>query len=433
MSTSEDSGSVEELRQVEQAVRWLGEADRDVFALWREEVRGRIGRGQVADRLETSRADADVRIQRMRTSLEWCRTLVAALEASPRCRGLAVPVSAWDGAPDPQWRDRFGRHIRECRTCRGRLRGEESIERLLAADVSPAVTPREDPDVVSRKSPDVVPGGARGRSTAPEPRRGRRTLVAGLAAIVLVGAGASAYTRLSERPGPIAEAADVAAGATTVSPAPSAATESAALSVIDAPGTYTFAAAKAYCAGVGTDAVWRLPTRAESLSIAAPGPFFWTSTPYAATGAGRKAWAVSGPISRGATQSARHRVRCTRSATPMVTGLRIAAGQATDPETGLTWQRGFAPAAMAASAATGYCAELTLGSRSWRLPTLPELATTVDDTRTVPAVDAKTFPGTPASGWFWAAPESGRRWMLTYRDGSTDSGRARTGHVRCVS
>ncbi|MBW6438272.1 hypothetical protein KZ829_31550 [Actinoplanes hulinensis] len=108
MSTSDDSGSVEELRQVEQAARWLDEADRGVFALWREEVGGGIGRGRVADRLETSRADADVRIQRMRTSLEWCRVLVAALEASPQCRGLAVPVSAWDGAPNPQWRGGSG-------------------------------------------------------------------------------------------------------------------------------------------------------------------------------------------------------------------------------------------------------------------------------------------------------------------------------------
>ncbi|MBW6438271.1 DUF1566 domain-containing protein [Actinoplanes hulinensis] len=250
-----------------------------------------------------------------------------------------------------------------------------------------------------------------------------------MTAIVLVGAGASAYTLLPNRPGPIAEAADVAASATTVSPAPSTSTESTSLSAIDAPGTYTFAAAKAYCAALDRT----LPTRVESLSFATPGPFFWTSTPYATTGTARKAWAVSGSISRGVAQSARHHARCTRSATPTVTDFRIAAGQVTDPETGLTWQRGFAPAAVAASAATSYCAKLTLGGRSWRLPTVRELATTVDETRTVPAVDTKTFPGTPRSGWFWAAPESGRRWMLTYLDGSTDSGRARTGHVRCVS
>ncbi|GGN73571.1 hypothetical protein GCM10010112_42990 [Actinoplanes lobatus] len=427
MSTSDDSGSAEELRQVERAVRWLDEADRDVFALWWEEARGRIGRGQVADRLETSRADADVRIQRMRTSLEWCRVLVAALEASPQCRGLAVPVSAWDGTPDLQWRERFGGHIRECRTCRGRLRGEKSIERLLAGAVTePAeptepVKPTKPAEPAKPAEPDETPAPA-----ARKPRRGRRTLVAGLAAIVLVGAGAAAYTLLPKRPGPIAEAADVAAGAST---APSASTESTSLPVIDAPGSYTFAAAKAYCATLGRT----LPTRIESLSIAAPGPFFWTSTPYATTGTARKAWAVSGSISRGAAQSARHHARCTRPATPTVTDLRIAAGQVTDPVTGLTWQRGFAPAAMAASAATSYCAKLTLGGRSWRLPTVRELATTVDETRTVPAVDTTTFPGTPRSGWFWAAPESGKRWMLTYLDGSTDSGRARTGHVRCVS
>ncbi|GGN34769.1 hypothetical protein FHR83_005938 [Actinoplanes campanulatus] len=38
-----------------------------------------------------------------------------------------------------------------------------------------------------------------------------------------------------------------------------------------------------------------------------------------------------------------------------------------------------------------------------------------------------------AARWFRAAGESGERWMLTCLDGSTDSGRARTGHVRCVS
>ncbi|TMR24871.1 DUF1566 domain-containing protein [Nonomuraea zeae] len=144
-----------------------------------------------------------------------------------------------------------------------------------------------------------------------------------------------------------------------------------------------------------------------------------------------------GLASNGAFQSGQYNVRCVRAASG--TGrprYRIAAGQVTDPATGLTWQRATAPEARSARAATAYCADLRLGGHSWRLPSVKELATTVDESRGGPAIDTSAFPGTEPEGWYWssstAAADPRARWKLSYDDGYTSYRDVATGHVRCV-
>lgn len=80
----------------------------------------------------------------------------------------------------------------------------------------------------------------------------------------------------------------------------------------------------------------------------------------------------------------------------------IGAETVTDNFTRLTWQR-TASVAMVNSDAIQVCEQLTLGgSNDWRLPSIKELQTIVDETRTNPAIDVTAFPGTPSEP-FWSA------------------------------
>ena len=221
--------------------------------------------------------------------------------------------------------------------------------------------------------------------------------------------------------------------------------------------TYTFTEANQYCAGLRLDGGgWHLPSRIELTSIvdssrdnpavdtaAFPGTpprYFWTSSPWAVTKEPRRAWIINfyeGLSSNSAEQSQRYHVRCVRSAEG--TGrprYRIGGGQVTDPATGLTWQRATSDTAVPAEDAPRYCADLDLGGHSWRLPSLRELATTVDETRVSPAVDPDAFPDTAEDARYWTAtrpaPEPALRWALNYDDGFTTYRKADSGYVRCV-
>jgi hypothetical protein len=99
----------------------------------------------------------------------------------------------------------------------------------------------------------------------------------------------------------------------------------------------------------------------------------------------------------------------------------------TDNYTGLVWQRTFSAERMAWSEAREYCASQTTGGTSgWRVPTLNELASTVDEALVAPAIDREVFPETNGAcdetGWYWAAEASkvgGTGWAISYCDGYT--------------
>ncbi|MFF5232819.1 sigma-70 family RNA polymerase sigma factor [Dactylosporangium sp. NPDC000521] len=118
-------------RQAGQAVAWLDPDDRLLWSLWWLEVGEELSRAELAAALGVSVAHAGVRVQRLRRRLEQARTLVAALDARPRCPWLSTLVADWDGIPGPLWRKRIGRHTRSCATCAGAAEDLVDTERLL--------------------------------------------------------------------------------------------------------------------------------------------------------------------------------------------------------------------------------------------------------------------------------------------------------------
>jgi RNA polymerase sigma factor (sigma-70 family) len=128
-------------RQAVRASRWLDRGDRAVLSLWWLEATGRMTRTELADALATRVAHAGVRLQRMRNQLDVCRSLVAALEANPRCAQLTVALDGWDGRPGVLWRKRIMRHARHCSACARAAGGLSPLERLTADLVLSPVSP----------------------------------------------------------------------------------------------------------------------------------------------------------------------------------------------------------------------------------------------------------------------------------------------------
>ena len=121
----------------------------------------------------------------------------------------------------------------------------------------------------------------------------------------------------------------------------------------------------------------------------------------------------------------------------------------TDNYTGLIWQQTFSAMRMPWSDAASYCASQTTGGLTgWRVPTLNELASTVNEALVAPAVNRTVFPKTNGAcdetGWYWAAEASkvgGTAWGLSYCDGYTGANAGTSssawnyftdGYVRCV-
>ena len=120
-----------------------------------------------------------------------------------------------------------------------------------------------------------------------------------------------------------------------------------------------------------------------------------------------------------------------------------------DEWTGLTWQQipdEEGPAAECPSSPTcvpwmdaaPFCANLALDGGGWRLPTVKELATLVDETKAYPAIDTAVFTGNDALlALFWTSTETitpGGGWMVAFGDGEIGSFAAEntSGRVRCV-
>jgi hypothetical protein len=124
----------------------------------------------------------------------------------------------------------------------------------------------------------------------------------------------------------------------------------------------------------------------------------------------------------------------------------IASGEVTDNYTGLTWQQAYSPALMNWADAPAYCSGLSLnGHTGWRVPTLNELTSTVNEALVGPAVNRTALPNTLFCGsttWYWAMEASkvgGVAWGINYCDGFTGWNAASatwntfpTAYTRCV-
>ncbi len=92
--------------------------------------------------------------------------------------------------------------------------------------------------------------------------------------------------------------------------------------------------------------------------------------------------------------------------------------------------------------ASAYCATLGLNGHTWRLPSVKELSTLVNETPPItkvsPAIDTSMFPGTAANKPYWSSSLFNQKpisehapWTLNFLDGFTGYS-STVGLVRCV-
>jgi hypothetical protein len=116
----------------------------------------------------------------------------------------------------------------------------------------------------------------------------------------------------------------------------------------------------------------------------------------------------------------------------------ITNGAVYDTKTKLTWQQGVPSTKYAWDAARTYCSGLDLVGTGWRLPTVKELQTIVDESRQSPSVDPTAFPSTP-SAFFWSSSpyfvssSSSYAWLVSFELGfANHRGLSTAANVRCV-
>ena len=195
------------------------------------------------------------------------------------------------------------------------------------------------------------------------------------------------------------------------------------------PEYMSWTVSKLYCdaLALGGHTDWRLPSRIElvslmsygvTTSITDPAVFpgepgasigFWSSSVFFDTPA--SVWVVygygegSGP----ATTTTQLPTRCVRTATSHRSPLPHYKALDTvvlDNWTGLYWERQPVATWLGQDAQMARCAALSQGGfDDWRVASLKELLTVLDEHRSWPAIDPLVFPGqdTVQSGWFWSS------------------------------
>jgi len=185
-----------------------------------------------------------------------------------------------------------------------------------------------------------------------------------------------------------------------------------------------------YCEGLmlGGFDDWRLPTRVELASIVdftqgidpvfeGGGGFHKTGSNWVLTidqigaGAGTDfAWAYNmsdGIVSNARSGATPDRARCVRgngtgegfgdhAVAPPNQYSELSADEVRDNYTGLIWERdGDASGLVDWQGAVSYCESLSLGGNDgWRLPSVRELATLVDEAEVAPSINETMFPNT---------------------------------------
>lgn len=239
--------------------------------------------------------------------------------------------------------------------------------------------------------------------------------------------------------------------------------------VVTSQQAYSWVDAQAYCAGLTlAGRVWHLPTRIELLSIVdftrtSPaidtntfpgtpgGKYHWTSSPWVVSQIATKpqySWIVN--FYEGLTSNAgdRTQLEYARCVSSSIHGplpklyAQPAPGEIEDAETKLVWQQADSGSPMTFDAAGPYCQSLALNAHNWRLPSIKELSTLVDETPPIakvsPAIDTTTFPITPANAPYWSSslfngqPATAHSpWVINYLDGFTEYNQTMA-RVRCL-
>ncbi len=234
----------------------------------------------------------------------------------------------------------------------------------------------------------------------------------------------------------------------------------------------TVGSAQAYCQSLTKSghSDWRVPNIVELQSLvdytignpgitinatafpSTPSNYFWASLIYVPSPT--SAWDIRFS-SRGYVQpdgtvgSTGYPVRCVRGSSynpstrytdELGNPLNGGSTQVKDQVTGLIWQRSQAssPSTYMWSGALSYCSTtLTLGSQTWRLPTVKELTTIVDYAVYNPSINGTVFPSTTAN-YFWSsspvAGVAGYAWVVYFYSGAMlgRGGVSNGFYVRCV-
>jgi len=112
-------------------------------------------------------------------------------------------------------------------------------------------------------------------------------------------------------------------------------------------------------------------------------------------------------------------------------------GTVTDNLTSLMWQKQDDKEVRTWKEAITYCEKLYLaGYSDWRLPTIKELGSIVDNTTVNPAIDTTYFPGT-VSSYYWStttyADGTASAWNVNFYDGYVASfSKTSVYYARCV-
>jgi hypothetical protein len=116
----------------------------------------------------------------------------------------------------------------------------------------------------------------------------------------------------------------------------------------------------------------------------------------------------------------------------LVTGSSV-----TDTQTGLEWQSNASSSGRSWADATSYCASLADGGSAWRLPSIAEAATLIDESRTNPALDPTAFPNAPVDVFWTSSALSEYSGVYAWTISSANGGitfftTAQLCRVRCV-
>lgn len=216
---------------------------------------------------------------------------------------------------------------------------------------------------------------------------------------------------------------------------------------------FTWEAAKQYCSCLVVDGRdgWRLPSRIELVSLVdwtltspsidahafpdTSNENFWAASPVTINpGLAYLSFFLNGHTTY-SDFTYEYRARCVQAKSPAAgEHYTITDDTVYDTRTQLTWQQTFPSERYTWEDATNYCASLE-PSAGWRLPSINELQTLVDDSVN-PAIDKSAFPETP-SEYFWSSSpvidDATRAWTTFFTNGSTYSfAKSATKNVRCV-
>jgi Protein of unknown function (DUF1566) len=216
--------------------------------------------------------------------------------------------------------------------------------------------------------------------------------------------------------------------------------------------------AQGYCAGLKlSGGGWRLPTRIELLSlldVSAHNPLidsvvfpatpfdhaFWSASPVASDAL--SSWSVAFGFGDGlafvSPRNASLYTRCVRAeqaagATPRYT---IKDGFVSDENTQLMWEQPLQTSTFGLTQAAEYCKALAIDGGGWRLPSVNELVSLIDESRAKPAIDADAFPSTPVDFFWTSSPVTGFAsygWTISFEGGVANFFDGSQQHaVRCV-